>query len=91
MEILVSLSIGSLVGLLAFAIPWFRHASGWATLAVALLGALLGLAAHTGLGGEGLIEFPGCEYFASTVGASAALVLWSVALRLFLAPPKSAA
>jgi uncharacterized membrane protein YeaQ/YmgE (transglycosylase-associated protein family) len=91
MEFLVSVSIGSLVGGLACTLKWFRHYSGWATFAVALFGALLGLATHAGLGGEGLIEFPGCEYFASSVGAMLALVLWSVALRLFLAPPKPAA
>jgi uncharacterized membrane protein YeaQ/YmgE (transglycosylase-associated protein family) len=91
MEILVSVSIGSLIGGLACTLTWFRHTSDWATFAIAVVGALLGLATHTGLGGEGLIEFPGCEYFASSVGAMLALLLWSVALRLFLAPPKPAA
>ena len=90
MEFLVSVSIGSLVGILACTMQWFRNSRGWATLAIAIVGALLGLATHTGLGGEGLIEFPGCEYFSSSVGALLALVLWSVALRLFLAPPKPA-
>ena len=72
---------------------------GWRPSALSLLaprvvkalGALLGLATHTGLGGEGLISFPGCEYFASSIGALLALLLWCVALRLFLAPPKPAA
>ena len=91
MEILVSIAIGSLIGGLACLMTRFRQASGMGTLAVAVLGALLGLATHTGLGGEGLIEFPGCEYFASSIGAMLALVLWSVALRLFLAPPDPAA
>jgi uncharacterized membrane protein YeaQ/YmgE (transglycosylase-associated protein family) len=91
MEILVSVSIGSVLGGLACLVAWFRQTSARATFVVAVVGALLGLATHTGLGGEGLIEFPGCEYFASSVGALLALVLWSVALRLFLAPPKPAA
>jgi uncharacterized membrane protein YeaQ/YmgE (transglycosylase-associated protein family) len=91
MEIIVSVSIGSIVGSLACTRQWFRNSNGWATFAVAVVGALLGLATHTGLGGEGLIEFPGCEYFASSAGAMLALLLWSVALRLFLTPPEPAA
>ncbi len=91
MEILISVSIGSLIGGLACIVAWFRQANARATFAVAVLGALLGLATHTGLGGEGLIEFPGCEFFASSVGALLALLLWSVALRLFLSPSEPAA
>lgn len=85
MEILTSVSIGGLVGGLACIVLWSRQVSAWATFAVGILGALLGLATHTGLGGEGLIEFPGCEYFASSVGALLSLLLWCVAQRLFLA------
>jgi hypothetical protein len=41
--------------------------------------------------GEGLISFPGCEYFASSVGALLSLLLWCVAQRLFLATPSKEA
>lgn len=88
MEIIVSVSIGSIIGLLACVVLRSHEMSAWGTFAISVLGALLGLATHTGLGGEGLIEFPGCEYFASSVGALLALTLWCVAQRLFLAPPR---
>ena len=41
--------------------------------------------------GEGLISFPGCDYFASSVGALLSLLLWCVAQRLFLATPSKEA
>jgi uncharacterized membrane protein YeaQ/YmgE (transglycosylase-associated protein family) len=87
MEILTSVLIGGLIGGLACIVLRSCHANVRATLAVGILGALLGLATHTGLGGEGLIEFPGCEYFASSVGGLLSLLLWCVAQRLFLATP----
>lgn len=89
MEILTSVLIGSAIGGLACFVLRSRHVSAWATYTVAVLGGLLGLATHVGLGGEGLIEFPGCDYFASGVGALLSLLLWCVAQRLFLASPPS--
>ena len=52
MEILSSVLIGGLVGGLACLVLWSRQTSSWAPLAVGILGALLGLATHTGLGGD---------------------------------------
>jgi len=87
MEIMTSILIGALVGGLAFVVLRSGQVDHWATVAVGILGALLGLATHTGLGDGGLIDFVGCEYVASGTGAVLALLLWCVAQRLFLARP----
>jgi uncharacterized membrane protein YeaQ/YmgE (transglycosylase-associated protein family) len=87
MEMLTSVLIGGLVGGVACFILWSRQIGTWPTLTVGILGALLGLATHTGLGSK----FPGCEYFASSVGALLSLLLWCVAQRLFLATPSEKA
>jgi len=87
MEIMTSILIGALVGGLACVVLRNSQVNRWATMAVGILGALLGLATHTGLGDGGLIDFFGCEYVASGMGALLALLLWCVAQRLFLAKP----
>lgn len=87
MEILTSILIGALIGGLACLVLRAGLANCWATVAVGVLGALLGLAIHVGIGDGGLIDFVGCEYVASGTGAALALLLWCVAQKLFLAKP----
>lgn len=91
MEFISSVLIGCLIGCLAWAVLRSRGAGVWPTVSVSLMGALLGLATHTGLGSDGLIDFAACEYVASGVGSVLALMLWFVAQRLFLATPTGAA
>ena len=85
MEIMTSILIGALVGGLGCVVLRNSQVNRWATVAVGILGALLGLATHTGLGNEGLIDFAGCEYVASGTGSALALLLWCIAQKLFLA------
>lgn len=81
--ILIGAAIGGLV-------PFVFKSSGFAfspTLAVGILGALLGLVTDKWINSEGMTDFIYCEYVASATGAVLALFVWMVAHRLFFDEP----
>ena len=83
MEILGSIMIGAVA---AGLVPLVFKTSKFAlapTLAVGILGGLLGLATDTWLGSDGMTDLAFCEYIAAGVGAVLALFVWIVAHRLF--------
>lgn len=91
MEILSSVLVGAVAG--GLAVPICRNvAFGLSTsLAVGILGGLLGLASDFWLAAGGLSDLAFSEYWASSVGAVVALTLWIVAQKLFLGTPSERA
>ncbi len=91
MDIVQSIAIGSVAA--AFAMLTLRgsQAKFSATLAVGILGALLGLAIYVAMGRDGVIDLAVSEYLVSGCGAVSALFLWIVAQRLFIVPPSQTA
>ena len=87
MIILASILIGAAGGALSSVVIQRDPNTRGPAIVVGILGGLLGLGTHAGMGSEGMIEIASCEYIASALGALLALFLWSVAQRLFLAPP----
>lgn len=87
MDIVASVLIGSIAALLAIVALRGSHLKPSATLAVGILGALLGLAIDVAMGYDRVLDFIAGEHLASACGAASALFLWIVAQRLFLGPP----
>lgn len=87
MEIFSSVLVGTLAGGLAAMVC--RSASFCLTtsIAVGILGGLLGLASDFWLATGGFSTLAFSEYLASGVGAVLALMLWIVAQRLFFGTP----
>ncbi len=87
MEILSSIAVGAVVGgLIALACRSIVVGTA-ASVAVGILGGLLGLASDFWLSREGLARLAFSEHLASGVGALLALFLWIVAQRLFFGNP----
>jgi uncharacterized membrane protein YeaQ/YmgE (transglycosylase-associated protein family) len=87
MEILSSIVVGAVAGGLATLICRNVDFCLTASLAVGILGGLLGLASDFWLATGGLAELAFSQYWASSVGAVVALLLWIVAQKLFLEAP----
>ncbi len=87
MEILSSIVVGAGAGGLAAVACRSIHACLTTSVAVGILGGLLGLASNFWLGAGDLAQLAFSEYLASGVGAVLALFLWIVAQRLFLGNP----
>lgn len=83
----ISIFLGAILGCLACFILRGTLTNCGTGIAVGILGSLVGLAAHFGMGEGGLVDFAGCEYVAAALGAVLALGLWCVAQKLFLATP----
>lgn len=96
MEILSSIVVGAVAGGLAAAVCRSANVGlatvGLATsVAVGILGGLLGLASDFWLGPGGMAQLAFSEYLASGLGALLTLVLWIAAQRLFFSnSPESA-
>ena len=87
MEILSSVVVGAVAGVLAALVCRTVDFCRTASLAVGILGGLLGLACDFWLGTGGLSDLAFSAYWASGVGAIVALTLWIVAQKLFLSAP----
>ncbi len=87
MEILSSIVIGACAGGLAAVICRSIRACLSTSVAVGILGGLLGLASDFWLGTGDLAQLAFSDTLASSVGALLALFLWLVAQRLFLGDP----
>ena len=87
MEILSSVIVGAVAGGLAAVVCRSFDFCLTTSLAVGILGSLLGLASDFWLATGGLSKLAFSEYLASGVGAVLALFLWIVAQRLFLDNP----
>ncbi|MCA9229144.1 MAG: hypothetical protein KDA57_00720 [Planctomycetales bacterium] len=74
----MSVLIGAAVGGMALLFYRSCRMSEWSTLAVGILGALLGLVSNVWLGSLNAFGGP----LASSIGAIVALLLWPVAQRL---------
>lgn len=87
MEILSSVIVGAAIGGLAALICRSGDFCLTTSLAVGILGGLLGLASNFWLATGGLADLAFSTTLASGVGAAVALLLWIVAQKLFLANP----
>ena len=87
MEILSSIIVGAVAGGLAAMVCRTIEFCLTTSLAVGILGGLLGLASDFWLSREGLAGLTFSEYLASGVGAVLTLFLWIVAQRLFFGTP----
>ena len=87
MEILETSLIGIGVSLGAIFLLRGSEAKHSATITVGVIGALLGLATHVGMGHEQLVHLANSERLAAGYGAALTLFLWIVAQRLFLQTP----
>ena len=87
MEVLESVLIGIGVSMAAMLILRGSDAKHSSTITVGVVGSLLGLAIHIGMGHEGVVHLADSERLASGYGASLTLFLWIVAQRLFLQTP----
>lgn len=87
MEILSSIVIGAIAGGLAALVCRSVRACLSTSVAVGILGGLLGLASDFWLGAGDHAQLAFSETLASSVGALLALFLWLVAQRLFLGNP----
>lgn len=87
MEIVESLLIGIGVSLAAMFFLRGAEAKFSATFTVGIIGALLGLALHVGMGHQGVTHMASSDRLASAFGATLTLFLWIVAQRLFLQSP----
>ncbi|MGI9430317.1 MAG: hypothetical protein ACR2NM_16770 [Bythopirellula sp.] len=87
MEILSSVLVGAVAGGLATLICRNVDFCLTTSLAVGILGGLLGLASDFWLATGGLAALAFNHYWASSVGAVVALTLWIVAQKLFLGTP----
>jgi len=81
--IVVSVLIGAAVGGLAQLLGRSSRSSEWSTLAVGILGALLGTVGKVWLSFPGRFGAP----ILSCLGAVLALVLWTVAQKMLVASP----
>jgi len=79
--IVVSVLIGAATGGLALVLGRSSRASKWSTLAVGILGALLGTVGKVWLSFPGRFGAP----MLSLLGAAVALVLWNVAQKMLVA------
>lgn len=77
MDILSSIIIGAIAGVLAPLVYKPCKASEWSTLAVGILGALLGMATSKWMGASALLS--------GAIGSAATIFIWAMAQRLFLA------
>ncbi len=88
MVFLHCLWVGTLAGLVASRL--IRGRARWATLtssvAVGVLGALLGGLANSWIG-AGASSLPHSDLAAAAIGAATALLAWSTAQRMLLHPP----
>ena len=85
MTILLCVILGAGAGWLVYrASGYSAHATS--SVAVGVLGALLGLATEVWLASRGA-GMPVTSYAAAATGSAALLTLYTVAQRLFLAPP----
>jgi len=91
MEILGSIAVGAVFGGLATLACRSKSFSMSTSMAVGILGGLLGLAADFWLGTGALRHLAFSATLASSVGAALTLFLWIVAQRLFFGSPQEAA
>lgn len=87
MEILISIAVGAIVGGLAGAVRKSTNFCLTTSVAVGILGGLLGLASGFWLGDGGLKNLAFSAGVASGVGAAVTLLLWIIAQRLFFGNP----
>lgn len=87
MEILSSIVVGTFAGGLAAMFCRARLICLPTSIAVGILGGLLGLATDFWLATGGYTALAFSEYLASGVGSVTALILWVVAQRLFFGTP----
>ncbi len=87
MEILSSIVVGALAGGLAALVCRSVELKLAASIAVGILGGLLGLASDFWLATGGISRLAFSAYLASGVGSILALLLWIVAQRLFFVTP----
>lgn len=87
MEILTSIVVGAVAGGLATLICRPLQIASATSIAVGVLGGLVGLVSDFWLATGGLTDLAFSEHLASGVGAVIALTLWIVAQRLFFGNP----